>query len=141
MTYLSLSQPRSIWSHFNDSRSLWSVLDAFDAITGDLRLPTHGWFEADESDTAYTFTLPLPGFSKDGVTVEVSQEGILSVSASRGGGKVEGSETKSGTLVSRAVTLPYDADLDKVEAKMEDGLLTVVVSKQAKPTPRKVTVN
>lgn len=139
MTYLTLkSYPIS--TRLPAFRSLWSSFDALERVLSDLdRVPFDGVQVADETDTAYTFTLALPGFKKGDVSVEVN-DGTLSISASRGGGKVEEGKTVHGHSVSRFITLPTDVDLNKVEAKLEDGLLTITAAKEAAAVPRKVIV-
>ncbi len=130
MTYLTL-QSYPISTRLPAFRSLWSSFDALERVLCDHDcVPFDGVQVADETDAAYTFTLALPGFKKGDVAVEVSREGTLSISASRGGHNA-----------SRSVTLPTDVDLDKVEAKLEDGLLTLTLPKVAAAVPRKVTVN
>lgn len=118
---------RSIAPLFTDLSAVWHD---FDGIFEDLaRSFESARFEADETDTAYSFTIALPGFKREQVTIEVTDDQILSVKA-----------TKGEHTVSRAITLPYNADAQKVEAKLEDGLLTITVGKIPQPTPRKVEV-
>lgn len=139
------SQPLSRVLH--DSRPLWTTLDAFEAITDDSTRPYRGpWIDANETDTAYTFTIELPGFKRDQVSVKVDEQFVstnvgstIVVSATR-----TNKNDDAHRVVDRTIALPTDADPTKVEAKLEDGLLSIVVAKVAKPTPpapRKVTVS
>lgn len=116
-----------------DSRPLWTTLDRFDEILADLGDSFHeSRFTANEADTAYTFTVALPGFKKGDVEIEVSEEAYLTVRAGTRGER---------RCVERTITLPTDADTTKVEAKLEDGLLSLVIQKLEAAKPRKVTVN
>ncbi len=118
-----------------DSRQFPATLSAFDAILSDLNLGLSRSSHVKETDTTYVATIELPGFKRDQVHVEVEDEGYVTVLATHS------DEDRS---VSRVITLPTDADPTKVEAKLEDGILTVTVAKVAKPTPpapRKVTVS
>ncbi len=131
MSYLTLFSPlrsQPISRLLGRSHVIWDDWNGFDAIWND---PYHYRFEADESDTAYSFTLTLPGFKKNDVEIEVSEEAYLTVCATRG----------ESHKVSRTITLPSDADTTKVEAKLEDGLLTLTIAKVIAAQPRKVTVN
>ncbi len=121
------------------SSVLRANLDAFDAIADDLA-HAYGNARVEDNDTAYTITIALPGFKREEVSVEVENT-YLTISASRGGGKVEGTQTKTGQSTSRTITLPSDTDPTKVEAKMEDGMLTLQIAKLAQPAPRKVVVS
>lgn len=108
--------------------------------------------QAAETETAYIYTIELPGFKRDQVIVEVLEiaDGIhLSIRAAKNGAasvwtQSNGGVVDSANCRSHTITLPSDADSTKVEAKLEDGLLVITVQKLAKPTPpapRKVTVS
>ncbi len=138
---------------FGDSHSISTLLDDVDAFLRDLdRSAAHpflGYHGFDETDVAYVFTFALPGFKKTDVDISVKDDHrMVVVNAQRGGFLNVWTQSNPGGLpkqsVERIINLPEDADLTKVEAKLEDGLLTVTVQKVAKPTPpapRKVTVS
>ncbi len=128
------------------SRPLWSTLGAFDAILSDLEASAQehriDLTTREETDTAYVHTIELPGFKRDQVTVQVEEEGLSLRTILFNGVTV--TAERDDRKVTRTITLPTDADSTKIEAKLEDGILTVTVAKVAKPTPpapRKVTVN
>ncbi len=126
---------------FDGSRTISTVLDGLDAFLRDLdQSGGLSWprgfapAEGSETDTSYAYTLVLPGFKRDQVTVEEA-EGDLTVTAI---------SRHANRKATRTISLPTDADPSKVEAKLEDGILSIVVQKLAKPTPpapRKVTVS
>lgn len=127
-------------------RDISAVLDDAEAFLTDLTQ------QADETETAYTYTIALPGFKREHLIVEVleiAESTHLSIRAAKHGAtgvwtQSNGGVVNSANCRSRSITLPTDADSTKVEAKLEDGLLVVTVQKLTKPTPpapRKVTVN
>lgn len=89
----------------------------------------YGRIAADETEDAIVLTLPLPGFKKDDVNIEVDHQAHLTVSAKRGTHQV-----------SRTVTLGDQVDTEAVSAKLEDGLLSITVPKKAQAKPRKIAV-
>lgn len=84
----------------------------------------------DENDEGYVLTLELPGFKQSHLDVSL-EEDVLTVLAKK-------DETHR---YERSVTLPSDIDPDKIEAKLEDGILTVRIGKVEQAKPRKISVN
>jgi HSP20 family protein len=86
----------------------------------------------------------LPGFSKEDVNVEV-HEGVLSIKAEHAEDKEERGETfyrrerRVGSL-SRRVALPSDVLEDQIGAELKDGVLTLKMPKNPKPSPKKVKI-
>lgn len=133
MSYLSLMHyPAGQFSPlFGDLRD---TIDPFLQIFTDLEHSyAVGRWEAEETKDAYVFTIPLPGFKREEVDIQLLDY-HLSVRA-------EHKDPKRGSQhIQREITLAHDIDLAKVEAKLEDGLLTVTVGKLAPKSPRKVPV-
>ena len=73
-----------------------------------------------DSGDAYSLHIPLPGFKKEHIKAEVD-DGIMSVSAKR-----------DEDNASYSLRLPEAADVSKLSAKMEDGLLSLRVEKLEK---------
>jgi HSP20 family molecular chaperone IbpA len=122
--FSSLRHPR-VSRLFDDSHSIWSILDGTDSFLSDLTRPVT------ESSDAYSTEIVLPGVKRDEVTVE-AHEGYVSISAA---------SKRFSTKVERTVVFPGEADLSTVAAKLEDGILTLTVKKVAKAQPRKVTIS
>lgn len=80
----------------------------------------------------------LPGFDRKDIKVELENE-VLTISAER---ESKGSEQESGTSVSvsRSVTVDKAIQADKVEARFENGLLTVTLPKAEERRPRMIEV-
>lgn len=106
---------------FHTSRSLGELFKTHFAV------PTRK-FATSENDTSYILTLELPGFKQSHLDIEL-EDYVLSVLAK-----------KDGAEVSESVDLPIDADVEKIEAKIEDGILTITVGKIEQVKPRKIQV-
>jgi len=89
----------------------------------------------------------LPGFKKDEIDVTLENQ-VLTISAERNAGHTDDDGGKSGWLLNerrysrflRSFTLPPSVDEQKVDAKLADGVLTIVLNKREETKPRKVTV-
>lgn len=85
----------------------------------------------------YLLEAELPGFSRDQVSIEL-ENAVLNIRAERSLG--EGKEARKQVLA-RAVTVGEDIETDKVRAKLEDGVLQVILPKAAGRQPRRIAVN
>jgi HSP20 family protein len=97
------------------------------------------WFapasEATANGSAYRIALELPGVTEDDIDVSV-HDGVVTVSGEKSSEREEKGETyffseRSYGSFSRSFRLPPDADQDKVDAQLKDGLLTINVPKKA----------
>ena len=79
----------------------------------------------------------LPGVKKEDVKVEVHDR-LLTVSAER---REKKDETEQSFTVSRSVTVPEGIKGDAINAKLEDGVLTITLPKQAPRQPRSIEVS
>ncbi len=70
----------------------------------------------------------------------ISISGARKIAPEEEGTKYHRKEREAGKF-SRAIGLPGDIDPNKVEAKLADGILTVVVSKAEAAKPKQITVN
>jgi HSP20 family protein len=98
--------------------------------------------DIEETDDTWLVEAELPGVKTDDITVEVHGS-ELSIS-----GEIKERERK-GILRRRTrrtgrfdyrVTLPGDADSDKVDAELHDGVLTVSVPKSERAKPHRIEV-
>ena len=90
-------------------------------------------------DKAYTMEVAAPGIKKEFCRVSINDEGNLQVSIEN---KVEHKEEEkkhhylrrefSYTNYEQAYTLPEDVDKDNIEAKVENGILTVTLPRMQK---------
>jgi HSP20 family molecular chaperone IbpA len=84
-----------------------------------------------EDERAYKLIAAVPGVAADGVSLTVTDDGLLKVEAK--------SKTDGREVLSKTLRLAEDADVQAVKASCTDGILEVTVSK-AQP-PAAVTVN
>jgi len=76
-----------------------------------------------EKEIKVEFT--LPGFKKEEIKLEFNS-GILSISAER---KEKDDKKHFHSKVQKSYSLPENLDTEKIEAKLEDGVLTVTIPK------------
>lgn len=97
--------------------------------------------EMQESDQEYRLMAELPGMTADDVEIDVS-DGLLTISGEK---KEQRDEKDKGFMFTersygrfeRRVQLPASADEDKIEAKFENGVLTITIGKDEKAEKRK----
>ncbi len=102
-----------------------------------------------ESSDNFEVEVAAPGLGKTDFNIELNHD-VLTISSDK---KVE-NETKEGQnftrrefsyqSFSRSFTLPNTADSDKIQAKYDNGILTVVIPKkeEAKPKPaRQISIS
>jgi HSP20 family protein len=65
--------------------------------------------------------------------------GERKIAAEEEGARYHRREREAGTF-SRMIGLPGEVDTDKVDAKLENGILTVVISKAEIAKPKQITV-
>jgi len=85
-----------------------------------------------EDDTNYYIEVDLPGMSKEQIQMELSEEKVLTISGERtnknSGMKSTKMDCQYGKF-SRSFSIADNANLEKIEAKMENGVLTVTIPK------------
>jgi HSP20 family protein len=101
-----------------------------------------------ESPKKYTITMDIPGMDKNNIEVTVKENNLI-ISGERTSSKEEKSQDKFfrqersfGHFV-RALPLPQDADVSTVDAKYENGVLTIDVNRLEKSPAKaaqKITV-
>jgi len=101
----------------------------------------------EEGDSAY-LEAELPGLTLDDVEVYVTGNEVAINGQRRIGGQEDAKQDgvnwhrreRSQGRFSRTMTLPWEIDADKVEARLQDGVLTVKLPKCESCKPRKVKV-
>jgi HSP20 family protein len=142
----------------NSSRLLPSLWANFDRLQGEVgRLfepwvdlprvaaasavpPVNVWEDAD----AFHLEAELPGLTQEQVHVAVTNRNQVTLSGERlsqdeNKGRWHRRERGFGRF-QRVLRLPLPVDADKVEARLEDGLLRVTLPKSEEAKPRKISV-
>jgi len=97
-----------------------------------------------ETEMQYNVYMDLPGVKPEAVKIEIQDERLV-VSGTRDAAvhgqklSVHRQERTAGKF-SRSLRLPKKLDAEKIEAHFDNGVLHVVLPKQAKPTPRTIEV-
>ncbi|MEM7819787.1 MAG: Hsp20/alpha crystallin family protein [Candidatus Aenigmatarchaeota archaeon] len=94
-----------------------------------------------QTDKEIIVRAELPGFKKDEINLNVT-ENYIEISAEKKEEKTKKTEhefyhEKSVGTVKRAFTLPEHVDPEKTEAKLEDGILTIIMPKLYPETKKK----
>jgi len=101
-------------------------------------------FEVKETNDAFVLRADLPGVAESDLDIAVHNN-VLTVSGSR-----QAEERKEGESYalyerqfgsfSRSFSLPDMADGDRIEAKLDHGVLTLTIGKKAEAKPRKISL-
>lgn len=129
----------------------WSLLPdidyLFDDFVGRTSAGWTGWNpSADlyENDEAYVLEMELPGFGREDIELTVERN-VLSVSGQRSVEEEREDVTfhlreRGITRFSRSFALPRAMDGDAVEARFDNGVLTVTLPKAAEARPKRIEV-
>ena len=112
------------------------------------RLPEAGVFpliNLTEDKDNYYVRAELPGVKGDELDIQVTGNNLAisgerKIAAEEEGARYHRREREAGTF-SRMIGLPGEVDTDKVEAGLQNGILTVVVSKAEIAKPKQITVS
>lgn len=113
--------------------------DVFETKKSDVAFTPSAELAQDEK--SYLVTLALPGIAKDNIEIKVDKD-VLSISGERVKSETEGinyfkREFAYGKF-ERNFTLPEDANSESIDAKYENGLLTLTILKEEKKDTSKV---
>ncbi len=142
-------EPSAIFNPWRAMRALmswdpFSEMAAFPSIEQQRGLAFNVAFDVKETKDAYLFKADLPGI-KDR-DLEVTMTGNrLNVSGKREEEKEEKSDRyytyeRSYGSFSRSFTLPDGADIEKLRASLDQGVLTITVPKAPEVQPKKIAV-
>lgn len=112
----------------------------------DLSLPESISIDLKETSDAFTVKADIPGVKKEDIQVVIENRQLtISVEA-----KTQKEEKKDEKIilseryfgfVSRTITLPGDVDQSKVEARYEDGVLSLTLPKAIVQSSNRITIN
>jgi HSP20 family protein len=97
-----------------------------------------------EDKDKYYIRAELPGVKGDELDIQVTENNLAisgerKIAAEEENARYHRREREAGTF-SRMIGLPGDIDSDKVDARLENGILTVVVSKAEATKPKQIAV-
>ena len=97
-----------------------------------------------EDKENYYVRAELPGVKGEELDIQVTGKNLAitgerKIAAEEEGAKYHRREREAGSF-SRMIGLPGDINSDKVDAKMQNGILTVVVAKAEAAKPKQITV-
>ena len=96
-----------------------------------------------EDDSNVYIEAELPGFKRDEIEVTMEQ-GVLTINAQRKQEEKKGEEQhlteRHFTRVSRSFRLPTPVDENKIDAHLEEGVLTLSLPKREEVKPRRIEV-
>ncbi|MBD66250.1 MAG: heat-shock protein Hsp20 [Halobacteriovoraceae bacterium] len=82
-----------------------------------------------ETDKAFLLEVDLPGVKKENIDITV-EGNILSIKGHREDHSEEDGHRSYGSF-SRAITIPSNANIEKIETNLEDGVLEVMIPKNS----------
>lgn len=133
--FVSVPRPRSAWADLDRE------FDRFFRASARPAVPK-GWDVKDAGD-AWTFSAALPGFAVEDIKVEATEQ-TLSLSGSRKLVAPEGytplRQERTDLHFAHSFQFPQAVNPDGIEAKLEQGVLTVKVPKKATATSRTIKI-
>ncbi len=100
-------------------------------------------FAIEELDDAFTLRATLPGLSPEDLSLEM-EDGKLKLLATRENDAPEGYRAlrreRGSLVVERTFNLGPKVDPERIEAKLEQGVLTITLPKRAEQKPRRIAI-
>jgi HSP20 family protein len=137
-------QPINLFNHFNDDTNRYPGNMRSKAAARQER----NWAPAvdiREEENRYLLSADIPGVERENIDITL-ENGVLTLKGERSGESVTGGneyrrkERVHGTFM-RQFTLPETVDTQNISATVKDGVLDVVIPKQAKPQPTRISIN
>ena len=98
-----------------------------------------------EDKDKYYVRAELPGVKGDALDIQVTGKNLAisgerKIAAEEEGARYHRREREAGTF-SRMIGLPGEVDTDKVEARLENGILTILVPKAEIAKPKQISIS
>lgn len=120
------------WSEFLLKDPSWAfdrILDSKDQVFSD----RYGRYEISEKDSSVNLEIALPGVSKEDISINVKR-GIIKVEVK------ENQERKWVKSYQNSFSMGNSLDPDKIEAKVENGILSVEIKKKKDSEGKKIEI-
>jgi HSP20 family protein len=138
---------RDVYSPFAEFDELWDrMMNRFFAQPNAWPDWSGSWTPAvdvEETGDAWIFEVELPGARRDDVQVDVGENELIisgTIDERERSGVVRRRARRSGSFEYRA-TLPAGIDTDQVDARFDNGLLTVRVPRPERAKTRRIKIN
>jgi HSP20 family protein len=98
-----------------------------------------------EEENRYLLSADIPGVNRENIDITL-ENGVLTLKGDRtgengtNGKEYRRKERVHGTFM-RQFSLPETVDMQNISATVKDGVLDVVIPKQVKPQPTRITIN
>ena len=141
---MSLVRRETTPVRYRDPFSLARDLFGWDPFTDGRATNFAPTFEVKENAEHFVVRADLPGVKDDQLDVSL-HNGVLSITGSRAAEERREGETfylyeRQFGSFSRSFSLPDTADPERVEARLDAGVLTVTIGKKAEAKPRKIAL-
>lgn len=98
-----------------------------------------------EEDDRFVLTADIPGVAREAVDITLD-DGVLTIKGERSTTRTEEAEgyrrrERMHGIFVRQFTVPETVNAGHISATVNDGVLEVVIPKQEKPQPKKISVN
>jgi HSP20 family protein len=118
----------------------------FDKTTAQTALPRSPALDVAESDQAYTVALDLPGVAKDDVKVSIEGRRVqIEARTGKTAERTEGERVlvreRAESSYARGFVLPVDLDQERSTAKLDNGVLKLVLAKRRRASPKQIAIN
>jgi HSP20 family protein len=131
--------PANPWEPLREMR------DMIDDFIGDAPRLTAGncpLANVHEDDTTVTVEFQLPGFAKNDLSIDVSEDQLTVSGEMKQQHQAEGHQEFQITSFTRTLSLPAKIDTDSAQAEMRNGILTLKLQKRDKPpATKRVQIN
>jgi HSP20 family protein len=137
-------QPISLFDHFNnDMKDYFTNTRRKVAATQERDLAPA--VDIREEESRYLLSADIPGVEREKIEITL-EEGVLTLKGERRGESATNGqnyrrrERRQGAFI-RQFSLPETVDTQNISATVKDGVLDIVIPKQAKPQPTRITIN
>lgn len=128
----------SVFNRFNNGAEFFGLpsFSRLFQVADQLSRPTYTGPDVDtyEEGNQYHVQMELPGVQKEQLKLEVKND-LLTIEVN------QGEEEKSYRHVRQSLKLPRSVDTQSVQAKLENGVLTVTLTKREEATSRLIEIN
>jgi len=130
----------SLWND-NPWRSLSDLQRIFDqgaSRTEDIYFQPS--VDVEEDENKFLLSFDLPGVSKKDINIEVHENQLYVTGERKSESKTRSHSERVYGKFQRVLTLPTNVNTDRIEAKYEDGVLTLEVPKAENAKPRQIKI-